>query len=72
MSLDNISACGQVTDVSSAEWCQQQVAYKLTVQLPDVRSRFVRCLDPHPQAMRPSIPALFSKQALSCQILFRS
>ena len=28
----------QVTDISAAEWCQQQMAYKLTVQLPDVRS----------------------------------
>ena len=32
-----------VTDVSSAEWCQQQVAYKLTVQLPDVRSCVLPC-----------------------------
>ena len=38
-----------VTDVSSAEWCQQQVAYKLTVQLPDVR---------------PSAPALHSPSRL--------
>ena len=39
----NSAAVRQVTDISAAEWCQQQMAYKLTVQLPDVRS----CPAPH-------------------------